>query len=1036
MPPRAFSRKAYGTISFDRLRMIVPYAVRRLGKRSKLRLALVLSLIGHGLLIITAQYRLSYDAYTHMFFADHYLRQWNTLWDPRWYAGFTVVSYPPLAHQLVALVAVFTGVDMAFALVLLIVIVSLTLAVYAFARIFLGPDGAGYTALGAAILPSIYLSAYVFGQLPTLMGLLFALLALASLAQFLRFGRRLYGVLTIALLATVVAAHHATLLFLPWAAAAVILHLLLNRQVTLRAMLVRLLAIGVPSIVAMLAVIWPFWLWGLGQTMQTPIDHLSRHNFLTDWNAVSLFFLPIYGLLVCLIPYALRHMARRRLLAPALLFLLLLVLGLGGTTPIPRWLFGAGWAWLTYDRFAIWASFVLLIFFGRFALQAQRWLGKHLVRIPGAHKLGYYGVFSVLVLSAHLFPTLFPTQPQAVDMRPIATFLNQGDHAHWRYLTFGFGDQFASLSQLTNATTIDGSYHTARNLPMLRQSGIGQIDTVYWSDKGVDALDPILDQSSDYSVRWGFVDHRDYVPVLVRHGWMLIAILTNQIEVWENPGAITPVTQNTAPADDPLQLISWQFFPLFALLTAGTLSAATISAARVRQVLLGLHTLVVALLPISLCFWFYQQFVETDYQRIYLGYTNALGYGSDGLALAAVILWALARLIGSGTGAPRRPTAPAVVWLTRVLFAFCALATLSVLWSVEPRISLYFSLHLWLLFGLYYSLADNPPPIHRIVLSASTALAIEAGIGFTESILQSTVFLTPLHLKLSGLLTPSLPGSSVVQLANGIRWLRVYGTLPHPNILGGLLMLLLVGPVAWLLLGRRLRWLAALLVIAGMALLCLTFSRAAWLGCIAAGIVIAFHHRRFQRTRLIALAAAACAGLLIVALPLARQVFTRVADLNVPTEQLSIDDRVWLTGQSLLIMRDHPILGVGIGGFEVALSQRDTGTYPIEPVHSLYLLAGSELGIPGVLLLAVMVVILAIATLRARQPDAVVISAVVAGLLVTALFDHYLWTLAPGRILLWMALGLWSGCILARIPADGQNGQQVRSAIYHRTLGR
>jgi hypothetical protein len=40
--------------------------------------------------------------------------------------------------------------------------------------------------------------------------------------------------------------------------------------------------------------------------------------------------------------------------------LLLFSLGLGGTTPLPRLLFGANWAWLTYDRFSLWAGLALL----------------------------------------------------------------------------------------------------------------------------------------------------------------------------------------------------------------------------------------------------------------------------------------------------------------------------------------------------------------------------------------------------------------------------------------------------------------------------------------------------------------------------------------------------------------------------------------------------------------------------------------------------------------------------------------------------
>ncbi len=50
---------------------------RRVWQASALAIAL------HGPLVAAACYRLSFDAYTHMFFADHYQRNWWVLWEPR-----------------------------------------------------------------------------------------------------------------------------------------------------------------------------------------------------------------------------------------------------------------------------------------------------------------------------------------------------------------------------------------------------------------------------------------------------------------------------------------------------------------------------------------------------------------------------------------------------------------------------------------------------------------------------------------------------------------------------------------------------------------------------------------------------------------------------------------------------------------------------------------------------------------------------------------------------------------------------------------
>jgi hypothetical protein len=534
----------------------------------RLRLAIGLALIGHWPLVAAARYRLSYDAYVHMFFADHYRRDWWALWEPRWYTGFTVVSYPPLVHQLTAALASLTGLEVAWAVALLCILVALPTGVYAFARVFVTRRAAGYAAIASAVLPSIYLAAYTFGQLPTLAGLLAALWGLAALARYLRDGRPLDGALAVMLMAVVAAAHHGTLLFLPWGVAAVSAH----QALTGRVALTRLAIFSLASIAAVLIVIWPFWQWGLGQTMQTPIDHLSRHNFLLDPSATVMFFWPMYGPLVLLMPWAVFAAIRRKRVALGALFAMMFVLGLGGTTPLPRWLYGGQWAWLTYDRFALWASIALLPFAGLAMVVVQR----RLRRLDNRVWLTAKGIALVAMgassVAAVMVPTIRPTQPKPLDMRPLVAFLAQDDRSQWRYLTFGFGDQMARLSLLTDATTMDGSYHTARQLPELRTSGIGQIDAAYWSPLGVDGLNPILERASERGVRWGLVNLSAYTPVLAQHGWRYFSTLTNRVEVWENPSAALPQDDPPASVAEPLAAISWGTLPLAALVVAGALA--------------------------------------------------------------------------------------------------------------------------------------------------------------------------------------------------------------------------------------------------------------------------------------------------------------------------------------------------------------------------------------------------------------------------------------------------------------------------------
>ncbi|MGH8003106.1 MAG: hypothetical protein ACRECJ_00060, partial [Limisphaerales bacterium] len=259
------------------------------------------------------------------------------------------------------------------------------------------------------------------------------------------------------------------------------------------------------------------------------------------------------------------------------------------TTRLPALVFGEAWEWLTYDRFTFWAGLTLLPFFGiLFILFKRRWKERFTLRlIPAPLRRALipalvFSVFAATSLGSWLTPYLFPTQPAPINMQPIVDFLEEEDHSQWRYLTLGFGNQFAYLNLLTSATTIDGSYNTARSLPELRESGIAEIDTVFWSSLGIPAIRPILKKSGEYGVRWGFVNSKqfmipemlkkgwkfvnrgNFVPELRRDGWVFVKFLRNGVQVWENPQAKLPPPVQPPPVD-PWTSFSWGVFPLLTL---------------------------------------------------------------------------------------------------------------------------------------------------------------------------------------------------------------------------------------------------------------------------------------------------------------------------------------------------------------------------------------------------------------------------------------------------------------------------------------
>src|SRR3954468_12220442 len=63
----------------------------------------LLALAVHGPLLLMQLPASSYDANTHMFFASNYAQHWFNPWNDKWYGGFSQTTYPPLAHQWIAL---------------------------------------------------------------------------------------------------------------------------------------------------------------------------------------------------------------------------------------------------------------------------------------------------------------------------------------------------------------------------------------------------------------------------------------------------------------------------------------------------------------------------------------------------------------------------------------------------------------------------------------------------------------------------------------------------------------------------------------------------------------------------------------------------------------------------------------------------------------------------------------------------------------------------------------------------------------------
>jgi uncharacterized membrane protein len=154
----------------------------------------------------------SYDTNFHIFFASHYVHHWFNPWNPKWYAGFSQATYPPLPQQWTAMLSHIFGLDLAYMVVQLIAILLLVVGVYRFAKLWVSPRAASFAALAAVFLGSESFLVYNAGQLGTTSAAPIYLNALPFLYEWIRYGRWKSCIKALVLFAAAAAAHHATLL--------------------------------------------------------------------------------------------------------------------------------------------------------------------------------------------------------------------------------------------------------------------------------------------------------------------------------------------------------------------------------------------------------------------------------------------------------------------------------------------------------------------------------------------------------------------------------------------------------------------------------------------------------------------------------------------------------------------------------------------------------------------------------------------------------------------------------------------------------
>lgn len=505
-----------------------------------LAMIVLVAVVIHGpLLLMELPATTSYDANLHIFFGSHYAQHWFNPWNEKWFAGFSQTTYPPLTHQWIALLSHVVGLTEGFMLVQLVAVILLAVGTWRFARLWVDDRAASLAALLSVFAGTVSFLVYSAGQLPTTLSAPLYLLALPYFYQWSRLAswRSLLKGLVLGLAAA--SAHHVTLLFGSVLFAVPVLWLSWSdarKEGRSGAVLSRAFVFIALTIVGVGIVLLPYWIAIIRHPIeQMPIPHGSRLNFLVSWiHGVNYFVIP-YGAMILALPFiVIRGAAVPRLRVLMIAFWIAFLLSLGGTTPLPRLIFGRAFEILTFERFTLWATLLALPIVG---VLAEDLLDRF-------RDVGAFGLATAAVLTLALaigWTTWSPFHTTGgLNVDSVVNFLNRDGHDQYRYLTLGFGNSLSKVSTYSTANSVDGEYNSARLLPEMTRFGAAQLTSAkFFGTAGMDSLRAMLQHANRYGLKFIFVHDPYYNPLLVFAGW-------RQVETYDS-GAITAWSKDDVP---------------------------------------------------------------------------------------------------------------------------------------------------------------------------------------------------------------------------------------------------------------------------------------------------------------------------------------------------------------------------------------------------------------------------------------------------------------------------------------------------------
>jgi len=281
------------------------------------------------------------------------------------------------------------------------------------------------------------------------------------------------------------------------------------------------------------------------------------------------------------------------------------------------------------------------------------------------------------------------------------------------------------------------------------------------------------------------------------------------------------------------------------------------------------------------------------------------------------------------------------------LIIFEILLILSIIQSENAMISAYKIWHHILGLIFFFLLNSLKIDFKKILISFCLGLLLPACLGIYQFLTQNDFENKWLGLAIHD---ASQSGISVIETSDNKRFLRSYGSLEHPNILGGTLMLGIFFLI-YLYKNTKNTLLASILIISLIIFytaLIFSFSRSAYLSIILANLFYLYFlikNKKIADLKIFFKFKTIFLILFLINLFCFKEIFLTRFQTNTRLEKLSIQERTSQIENSKNLIKQNFLGGIGIGNYILKSPEKNP-----QPVHNIFLLISTELGFIALLL--------------------------------------------------------------------------------------